>query len=241
MMKTRAIIFFFAVSVAAGQAADATVQQAYEARAAGRQEEAIKLFLQHLDKRPGDTTASLEAAEICASRGEHEKAAMILTRAVAANPADEQLSYRLAAQEAFAKRTKDAKWRFGVLTKSSDRQLASMAQASLDALEESEKRELEAKKPSASPGQTAADARRLEGQFAAQRVPEAGFVHPVPDMRVEVAIGAFGRAEGPVDIEGKGLGHGAHMARPGPPVEGGDPCRVPPRSMPRCCWRSIWR
>jgi tetratricopeptide (TPR) repeat protein len=159
-MKTRAIILLFAVIVARGLAADTTLQQAYEAQAAGRQEDAIKLFLQHLDKRPGDATASLEAAEICASRGEHEKAAMLLTRAVAANPADEQLSYRLAAQEAFAKRTKDAKWRFGVLTKSSDRQLASMAQASLDALEKSEQREIEAKKSTASPKWAAVDVRR---------------------------------------------------------------------------------
>ena len=154
------ITIMAAMTVAAAWAADAPMQQAYEAQAAGRQEEALQLFLRHLDTRPGDTTASLEAAEICAAQGNHEKAAMILTRAVAANPGDEQLSYRLAAQEAFAKRTADAKWRFGVLARSSDRQLASMAQASLDALEKSEQREMEARKSTASPENPAANARR---------------------------------------------------------------------------------
>ena len=154
------ITIMAAMTVAAAWAADAPMQPAYEAQAAGRQEEALQLFLRHLDTRPGDTTASLEAAEICAAQGNHEKAAMILTRAVAANPGDEQLSYRLAAQEAFAKRTADAKWRFGVLARSSDRQLASMAQASLDALEKSEQREMEARKSTASPENPAANARR---------------------------------------------------------------------------------
>ena len=154
------ITIMAAMTVAAAWAADAPMQQAYEAQAAGRQDEALQLFLRHLDTRPGDTTASLEAAEICAAQGNHEKAAMILTRAVAANPGDEQLSYRLAAQEAFAKRTADAKWRFGVLARSSDRQLASMAQASLDALEKSEQREMEARKSTASPENPAANARR---------------------------------------------------------------------------------
>ena len=160
-MKWRAFIIA-AMAVATAQAADdAPAQQAYEAKAAGRQDEALQLFLRHLDTRPGDTAASLEAAEICAAQGNHEKAAMILTRAVAANPGDEQLSYRLAAQEAFAKRTADAKWRFGVLAKSSDRQLASMAQASLDALQQSEQRELEARRaPAAAPERAADDARR---------------------------------------------------------------------------------
>lgn len=155
------LMIMAAMTVAAVRAADAPMQQAYEARAAGRQDEALQLLLQHLDTRPGDTTASLEAAEICAAQGNHEKAAMILTRAVAANPADEQLSYRLAAQEAFARRTADAKWRFGVLAKSPDRQLASMAQASLEALEQSEQREREAKNaPTVSPARAEDDARR---------------------------------------------------------------------------------
>lgn len=157
-MKIRLIITA-AMTIAATWAADAPMQKAYEAQAAGRQSEALQMFLQHLDTRPGDTAASLEAAEICAAQGDHEKAAMILTRAVGANPGDEQLSFKLAAQEAFAKRTKDAKWRFGVLSQSSDRQLASMAQASLDALEKSEQREIEAKKSMASPKRPAVDAR----------------------------------------------------------------------------------
>ena len=158
-MKT-CVVIMAALTVAAGYAADAPVQQAYEARSAGRQDEALQLFLRHLETRPGDAAVSVEAAEICASQGNHEKAAMILTRAVAANPGDEQLSYRLAAQEAFAKRTADAKWRFGVLAKSSDRQLASMAQASLDALKQSEQREQAAKRAPAAPARVVADARR---------------------------------------------------------------------------------
>lgn len=158
-MKVHVIIIAGLAAVAA-HAADTSVQQAYEARAAGRQDEALALFLQHLDTRPGDTEVSLEAAEICASQGNHERAAMILTRAVAANPGNEQLSYRLAAQEAFAKRTADAKWRFGVLAKSSDRQLAAMAQASLAALERNERVEIEAKRPAVSTGQAEVDARR---------------------------------------------------------------------------------
>jgi len=154
------VVIMALLTVAAGHAADGPVQQAYEARSAGRQDEALQLFLQHLETRPGDAAVSVEAAEICASQGNHEKAAMILTRAVAANPGDEQLSYRLAAQEAFAERTADAKWRFGVLAKSSDRQLASMAQASLDALEQSVQREQEAKRATAAPARMAADTRR---------------------------------------------------------------------------------
>ena len=158
-MKTCALILLV-LTVIAVRAADATAQQAYTAQAEGRKDEALKLFLQHLDTAPGDTQASLQAAEISASQGKHEQAAMILTRAVAASPGDEQLSYRLAAQEAFAKRTADAKWRFGVLTKSSDRQLAAMAQASLEALKQSEQREEEAARPVASPARVAVDERR---------------------------------------------------------------------------------
>lgn len=155
-MKVRTLLMA-AFSVVA---AHASVDEAREARAAGRDDDALKLFLQHLATSPGDTAASLEAAEICASQGRHEQAAMILTQAVAAHPGDEQLSYRLAAQEAFAKRTADAKWRFGVLTKSSDRQLASMAQSSLDALRQSEQRESEAKRAPSVASAPAVDARR---------------------------------------------------------------------------------
>ena len=146
--------------ITAVQAQETPMQQAQQAQAEGRKDDALKLFLQHLETRPGDTPVSLEAAEISAAKGNHEQAAMILTRAVAANPGDEQLSYRLAAQEAFAKRTADAKWRFGVLAASSDRQLASMAQASLAALEQSEQKEKAAKRAPVAPGRSQADARR---------------------------------------------------------------------------------
>jgi len=155
------LIVFLAVIVAiTADAQDASVQMARTAQAEGRKDEALKLFLEHLQKSPGDSTASLEAAELCAGKGDHEQAAKILTRAVAANPGDEQMSYRLAAQEAFAKRTADAKWRFGVLAASSDRQLAAMAKASLEALEKSEAREKAAKAGTASPQQLAAQSRR---------------------------------------------------------------------------------
>lgn len=153
-------VVILALTLVSARAADSTADQAYAAQAEGRKDEALKLFLKHLETTPGDPAVSREAAEIAAAQGKHEQAAMILTRAVAAHPGDEQLSYRLAAQEAFAKRTADAKWRFGVLTKSSDRQLAAMAQASLDALEQSEAREMEAKRPTASSARTAADTRR---------------------------------------------------------------------------------
>ena len=158
-MKIRTLILAV-MAITAVQAEDTPVQQAQQAQAEGRKEDALKLFLQHLETRPGDTPVSLEAAEISAAQGNHEQAAMILTRAVAANPGDEQLSYRLAAQEAFAKRTADAKWRFGILAASSDRQLASMAQASLAALEQSEQKEKAAKRTPGAPGRSAADARR---------------------------------------------------------------------------------
>ena len=158
-MKIRTLILAV-MAITAVQAEDTPVQQAQQAQAEGRKEDALKLFLQHLETRPGDTPVSLEAAEISAAQGNHEQAAMILTRAVAANPGDEQLSYRLAAQEAFAKRTADAKWRFGILAASSDRQLASMAQASLAALEQSEQKEKAAKRTPVAPGRSAADARR---------------------------------------------------------------------------------
>ena len=158
-MKIRTLIVAVMV-ITAVQAQETPMQQAQQAQAEGRKDDALKLFLQHLETRPGDTPVSLEAAEISAAKGNHEQAAMILTRAVAANPGDEQLSYRLAAQEAFAKRTADAKWRFGVLAASSDRQLASMAQASLDALEQSEQKEKAAKRAPVAPGRSQADARR---------------------------------------------------------------------------------
>ena len=158
-MKIQTLIAAVMVMTAV-QAQETPVQQAQQAQAEGRKDDALKLFLQHLETRPGDTPVSLEAAEISAAKGNHEQAAMILTRAVAANPGDEQLSYRLAAQEAFAKRTADAKWRFGVLAASSDRQLASMAQASLAALEQSEQKEKAAKRAPVAPGRSQADARR---------------------------------------------------------------------------------
>ena len=158
-MKIQTLIVAVMV-ITAVQAQETPVQQAQQAQAEGRKDDALKLFLQHLETRPGDTPVSLEAAEISAAKGNHEQAAMILTRAVAANPGDEQLSYRLAAQEAFAKRTADAKWRFGVLAASSDRQLASMAQASLAALEQSEQKEKAAKRAPVAPGRSQADARR---------------------------------------------------------------------------------
>ena len=158
-MKIRTLIVAVMV-ITAVQAQETPMQQAQQAQAEGRKDDALKLFLQHLETRPGDTPVSLEAAEISAAKGNHEQAAMILTRAVAANPGDEQLSYRLAAQEAFAKRTADAKWRFGVLAASSDRQLASMAQASLAALEQSEQKEKAAKRAPVAPGRSQADARR---------------------------------------------------------------------------------
>ena len=158
-MKIQTLIAAVMV-ITAVQAQETPVQQAQQAQAEGRKDDALKLFLQHLETRPGDTPVSLEAAEISAAKGNHEQAAMILTRAVAANPGDEQLSYRLAAQEAFAKRTADAKWRFGVLAASSDRQLASMAQASLAALEQSEQKEKAAKRAPVASGRSQADARR---------------------------------------------------------------------------------
>ena len=158
-MKIQTLIVAVMV-ITAVQAQETPMQQAQQAQAEGRKDDALKLFLQHLETRPGDTPVSLEAAEISAAKGNHEQAAMILTRAVAANPGDEQLSYRLAAQEAFAKRTADAKWRFGVLAASSDRQLASMAQASLAALEQSEQKEKAAKRAPVAPGRSQADARR---------------------------------------------------------------------------------
>ena len=158
-MKIRTLIVAVMV-ITAVQAQETPMQQAQQAQAEGRKDDALKLFLQHLETRPGDTPVSLEAAEISAAKGNHEQAAMILTRAVAANPGDEQLSYRLAAQEAFAKRTADAKWRFGVLAASSDRQLASMAQASLAALEQSEQKEKAAKRAPVASGRSQADARR---------------------------------------------------------------------------------
>ena len=158
-MKIQTLIVAVMV-ITAVQAQETPVQKAQQAQAEGRKDDALKLFLQHLETRPGDTSVSLEAAEISAAKGNHEQAAMILTRAVAANPGDEQLSYRLAAQEAFAKRTADAKWRFGVLAASSDRQLASMAQASLAALEQSEQKEKAAKRAPVAPGRSQADARR---------------------------------------------------------------------------------
>jgi len=158
-MKIRTLIAVVMVMTTV-QAEELPVQQARQAQAEGRKDDALKLFLQHLETRPGDAPVSLEAAEISAAKGNHEQAAIILTRAVAANPGDEQLSYRLAAQEAFAKRTADAKWRFGVLAASSDRQLASMAQASLAALEQSEQKEKAAKRAPVAPGRSQADARR---------------------------------------------------------------------------------
>ena len=158
-MKIRTLIAVVMVMTTV-QAEELPVQQARQAQAEGRKDDALKLFLQHLETRPGDTPVSLEAAEISAAKGNHEQAAINLTRAVAANPGDEQLSYRLAAQEAFAKRTADAKWRFGVLAASSDRQLASMAQASLAALEQSEQKEKAAKRAPVAPGRSQADARR---------------------------------------------------------------------------------
>ena len=158
-MKIQTLIVAVMV-ITAVQAQETPMQQAQQAQAEGRKDDALKLFLQHLETRPGDTPVSLEAAEISAAKGNHEQAAIILTRAVAANPGDEQLSYRLAAQEAFAKRTADAKWRFGVLAASSDRQLASMAQASLAALEQSEQKEKAAKRAPVAPGRSQADARR---------------------------------------------------------------------------------
>ena len=158
-MKIQTLIAAVMV-ITAVQAQETPMQQAQQAQAEGRKDDALKLFLQHLETRPGDTPVSLEAAEISAAKGNHEQAAIILTRAVAANPGDEQLSYRLAAQEAFAKRTADAKWRFGVLAASSDRQLASMAQASLAALEQSEQKEKAAKRAPVAPGRSQADARR---------------------------------------------------------------------------------
>ena len=164
------LIVFLAVIVAiTADAQDASVHMARTAQAEGRQDEALKLFLEHLQKSPGDSTASLEAAELCAGKGDHEQAAKILTRAVAANPGDEQMSYRLAAQEAFAKRTADAKWRFGVLAASSDRQLAAMAKASLEALEKSEAREKAAKAGTVSPQQLAAQSRRNAAYRARER------------------------------------------------------------------------
>lgn len=164
------LIVFLAVIVAiTADAQDASVHMARTAQAEGRQDEALKLFLEHLQKSPGDSTASLEAAELCAGKGDHEQAARILTRAVAANPGDEQMSYRLAAQEAFAKRTADAKWRFGVLAASSDRQLAAMAKASLEALEKSEAREKAAKAGTVSPQQLAAQSRRNAAYRARER------------------------------------------------------------------------
>lgn len=158
-MKIRTLIAVVMVMTTV-QAEELPVQQARQAQAEGRKDDALKLFLQHLETRPGDAPVSLEAAEISAAKGNHEQAAIILTRAVAANPGDEQLSYRLAAQEAFAKKTADAKWRFGVLAASSDRQLASMAQASLAALEQSEQKEKAAKRAPVAPGRSQADARR---------------------------------------------------------------------------------
>ena len=158
-MKIRTLIAVVMV-ITTVQAEELPVQQARQAQGEGRKDDALKLFLQHLETRPGDAPVSLEAAEISAAKGNHEQAAIILTRAVAANPGDEQLSYRLAAQEAFAKRTADAKWRFGVLAASSDRQLASMAQASLAALEQSEQKEKAAKRAPVAPGRSQADARR---------------------------------------------------------------------------------
>ena len=158
-MKIRTLIAVVMVMTTV-QAEELPVQQARQAQAEGRKDDALKLFLQHLETRPGDAPVSLEAAEISAAKGNHEQAAIILTRAVAANPGDEQLSYRLAAQEAFAKRTADAKWRFGVLAASSDRQLASMAQASLAALQQSEQKEKAAKRAPVAPGRSQADARR---------------------------------------------------------------------------------
>jgi hypothetical protein len=62
-MKIRLIITV-AMTIAATWAAGTPMQEAYEAQAAGRQSEALQMFLQHLDTRPGDTAASLEAAEI---------------------------------------------------------------------------------------------------------------------------------------------------------------------------------
>ena len=164
------LIVFLAVIVAiTADAQDASVHMARTAQAEGRKDEALKLFLEYLQKSPGDSTASLEAAELCAGKGDHEQAAKILTRAVAANPGDEQMSYRLAAQEAFAKRTADAKWRFGVLAASSDRQLAAMAKASLEALEKSEAREKAAKAGTVSPQQLAAQSRRNAAYRARER------------------------------------------------------------------------
>ncbi len=56
------------------------------------------------------------------------------------------------------------------------------------------------------------EARRLPFQFAQQRGAETRLRHNLADMAVEVAVGTFGQAEGPVDVEGERLradiGHG---------------------------------
>jgi hypothetical protein len=38
-------------------------------------------------------------------------------------------------------------------------------------------------------------------QFAAQAGAKARLIHPVADMGIEVAIGAFGRAKRPMDVK----------------------------------------
>jgi hypothetical protein len=38
-------------------------------------------------------------------------------------------------------------------------------------------------------------------QFTAERDAKARFIHPVSDMGIEVAIGAFGRAKRPMDVK----------------------------------------
>ena len=47
--------------------------------------------------------------------------------------------------------------------------------------------------------------RREVIELAQQRAPPPGLIHTLPDMAVEVAVGALGEAERPVDVEGERL------------------------------------
>ncbi|MFZ4776196.1 MAG: tetratricopeptide repeat protein [Terrimicrobiaceae bacterium] len=137
--------------------------EAYRAMNEGRADVAVPLFLKHLETHPEDAPAATDAAALLSGQGKHKAAGDILERAIAANPGNEGLSYRLASELAFQGKNPEARKRFLELSQSWNRDLAAMAGASLEALDRAEALEKAAKGGSISP-----EARRLQAEYRAR-------------------------------------------------------------------------
>ena len=157
------LLLVVAVLVTGGAKAQEPRPEAYRAMNEGRTDEALPLFLKHLDSHPEDSQAATDASALLSGQGKHRAAGEVLERAIAANPGNEGLSYRLASELVFQGKAPEARQRFQQLTQSYNKDLAVMAGASLEALDRAEALEKAARGGSLSP-----QARRMQEEYRAR-------------------------------------------------------------------------